>query len=40
MNKQEQLITEWWNGYYALGWRGWLAKKLLKPVIKEILVTR
>ena len=27
--KIERLIIKWWRGWYAFGWRGWLARKLL-----------
>lgn len=30
LNEEEMLLIGWWRNTYALGWRGWLAKKLLK----------
>lgn len=26
---RERVLIKWWRGWYALGWRGWLARKLL-----------
>ena len=28
----------WVEGRYALGWRGWLAEKLLSPIVNEVLL--
>lgn len=25
----EIVLVQWWRGWYGLGWRGWIAKKLL-----------
>ncbi len=36
--KRRALLMRWVEGTYALGWRGWLAEKLLRPVVNEILV--
>lgn len=33
-----ELLLAWWDGEYALGWRGWLAMKLLRPVLNEEIV--
>ena len=36
MEKKEKVVLEmWWEGRYALGWRGALARKLLAPVVKS-----
>lgn len=29
------ILIDWERGWYSLGWRGWLARILLKPVLEE-----
>ena len=35
--KRKKLLIAWIDGIYDLGWRGWLAMKILNPVLNEIL---
>lgn len=37
MNKREKLLQAWVEGRFALGWRGWVAMKILNPVLNEVL---
>lgn len=32
---RERILIKWWRGWYALGWRGWLAHKLLEKELRN-----
>jgi hypothetical protein len=32
---REEILIKWYRGWYSLGWRGWLAKKLLEKELNN-----
>lgn len=35
MYHKDDILMLWVKGYYALGWRGWVAMKLLDPALNK-----